>query len=456
MRTQKIQEWIVERRRLQQRSDSVENSSRDLVRTADDLAAKLRAFASDPIVVKHFIDFALPPKKRAEAAEVTAKKAWAAAKDDATEQGESATEQPGKPTKRLKSQDDGRQKDTPVLSLSQHTAKAMADSIADVLRRDSNSFADVAKEVSDDPTAAQNGGDTGFFPDMGMVWPFNQAVLTGYMGEIKVVETVFGYHVIEVIAKKGFNKKIRVAVINRAIEPSSQTYQDYWTMASKFAAETDSPEAFESAINNLGLRKRNMPSLTKATNFIPEIEYPRTMVRWAFNEETEIGSISEIFDMDGNYVVAMLTKIDEAGTQSFESVRDLVFAQVNKLKKAEYIREQVKGLNTMADIASKMGVTIEPVDVNLSTAVINLYGLEPEVVGQAFGLGNGEISEVIQGNGAVYIVNTLGLKDPENTSSIELTKAQMQAYFANRVRNNMIMTALENAAEIEDNRHSFY
>merc|ERR1711991_932498 len=105
-------------------------------------------------------------------------------------------------------------------------AKAMADSIADVLRRDSNSFADVAKEVSDDPTAAQNGGDTGFFPDMGMVWPFNQAVLTGYMGEIKVVETVFGSHVIEVIAKKGFNKKIRVAVINRAIEPSSQTYQD--------------------------------------------------------------------------------------------------------------------------------------------------------------------------------------------------------------------------------------
>ena len=53
-------------------------------------------------------------------------------------------------------------------------------------------------------------------------------------------------------------------------------------------------------------------------------------------------------------------------------------------------------------------------------------------------------------------MNTLGLKDPENTSSIELTKAQMQAYFANRVRNNMIMTALENAAEIEDNRHSFY
>ena len=127
MSTQKIQEWIVERRRLQQRSDSVENSSRDLVRTADDLAAKLRAFASDPIVVKHFIDFALPPKKRAEAAEVIAKKAWAAAKDHATEQGESATEQTGKPTKRLKRHDDSDRRANFEVFLSQRTAKTMAD-----------------------------------------------------------------------------------------------------------------------------------------------------------------------------------------------------------------------------------------------------------------------------------------------------------------------------------------
>ena len=105
----------------------MENSSRDLVRTADDLAAKLRAFASDAIVVKHFIDFALPPKKRAEAAEVTAKNTWAAAKDHATEQGESATERPGKPTKRLKRHDDGDRRATFEVFLSQRTAKTMAD-----------------------------------------------------------------------------------------------------------------------------------------------------------------------------------------------------------------------------------------------------------------------------------------------------------------------------------------
>ena len=68
-----LQEWIIERRRLQQRSDDVEGSSRELVQTAEDLAAKLRAFASDGIVVKHLIEFALPSKNRANAAEVAAK-----------------------------------------------------------------------------------------------------------------------------------------------------------------------------------------------------------------------------------------------------------------------------------------------------------------------------------------------------------------------------------------------
>ena len=67
-----LQEWILERRRQQQLSDDIDSSSRELVQTAADLAAKLRAFASDGIVVKHLVDFALPAKKRADAAEVTA------------------------------------------------------------------------------------------------------------------------------------------------------------------------------------------------------------------------------------------------------------------------------------------------------------------------------------------------------------------------------------------------
>ena len=81
-----LQQFIIDRRRLQQRSDDAASSPSELVGTVEDLAAKLRAFASDGVVVKHLIEFALPPKKRANAAEVTAKGASAAAGSAATEQ----------------------------------------------------------------------------------------------------------------------------------------------------------------------------------------------------------------------------------------------------------------------------------------------------------------------------------------------------------------------------------
>lgn len=335
-------------------------------------------------------------------------------------------------------------------------AKEIADSLAVDLRRNTNRFNDIAKEVSDDPTAKDNGGDTGYFPDMGMVWAFNEAVFTGYMGEIKVVETAFGYHVIEVISKKGFNKKIRVAVVSRSIEASSETYQDYWSMASKFASEAYSPEAFELGINNLGIAKRSAPSLSKTTNYIAGISYPRTIVRWAFDNNTELGNISQIFDFDGTYVIALISKIDFEGPQPFEAVRDLVFDEVIKIKKAEYIKSQVGDLTSLDAIAEKIDVKIDAVEINYSSAVVNLYGLEPIVVGQAFGLEKGKISDVIQGNSAVYVMLTTDVREPEFVGSIALSKAQMMSYFASRVRSNVILTALENAAEIQDNRHNFY
>ena len=102
---------------MQQRSDDGASSSRELVGTAEDLAAKLRAFASEGVVVKHIIEFALPPKKRANAAEVTATGASAAsgpatehtrsiATEHTTQPGDAprsaATEPASEPKKRLR------------------------------------------------------------------------------------------------------------------------------------------------------------------------------------------------------------------------------------------------------------------------------------------------------------------------------------------------------------------
>ena len=102
-----LQQFMVDRRRQQQQGQN-------LVGTAADLAAKLRAFASDAIVVKHLIEFALPSKKRSDAAEVTAKVVSAAAENQNT-------------TKKIKQHDDTGDPDKYDVVLSQDTANTMAD-----------------------------------------------------------------------------------------------------------------------------------------------------------------------------------------------------------------------------------------------------------------------------------------------------------------------------------------
>jgi peptidyl-prolyl cis-trans isomerase C len=64
-------------------------------------------------------------------------------------------------------------------------------------------FATLAKQNSEDPGSAANGGDLGFFQQGQMVPQFNEVAFSLKPGAVsKVVETDFGYHIIKVIEKQ--------------------------------------------------------------------------------------------------------------------------------------------------------------------------------------------------------------------------------------------------------------
>lgn len=66
------------------------------------------------------------------------------------------------------------------------------------------SFADLAKEKSDDPSSGAAGGDLGFFPREKMVKPFADAAFAlKAPGDIsKPVQSPFGYHIIRLVDRK--------------------------------------------------------------------------------------------------------------------------------------------------------------------------------------------------------------------------------------------------------------
>jgi peptidyl-prolyl cis-trans isomerase SurA len=78
-------------------------------------------------------------------------------------------------------------------------------------------FEEVAKEVSDDVSAATNGGDIGYMPVLQVVYPFENAIFSMKIGELSMpVRTQFGYHIILITDKKPARGKIHIATIWKA------------------------------------------------------------------------------------------------------------------------------------------------------------------------------------------------------------------------------------------------
>jgi len=87
-------------------------------------------------------------------------------------------------------------------------AKAKAEEILAQVRKNPADFAAVAKKNSQDEGSAANGGDLDFFGRGAMVKEFDAAVYAMKQGEISnLVETDFGFHIIQLTGTRGGDKK---------------------------------------------------------------------------------------------------------------------------------------------------------------------------------------------------------------------------------------------------------
>ena len=337
-------------------------------------------------------------------------------------------------------------------------AEKTADSIFNVVNADKTKLQALAFTLSDDGSAKQNNGDLGWFADGAMIGPFNDAVLKGKIGDIVKVETAFGYHIVKITGKKDPVSKVRVAIIDRAIEPSSKTFQDVYTQASTFAGENNTQTKFETAVTNQGLNKRSATYLREMGNNIAGIDNPREIVRWAYYDGIKLGEVSPVFDVGGKYVVATLTAIREKGVMPLEQMKDNIRTFVINDKKASMIKDRVKNAGSdLSQIAREFGTKVDT-SLNITFASRNIpgFGSEFQVIGEIFALNEGQLSEPIQGNGAVFIVQLDRFVEPAMTADLKPNRDQMQSSFRSRLSNNPMLTAIQKETKITDERIKFF
>ncbi|MCH4824495.1 peptidylprolyl isomerase [Gramella lutea] len=332
-------------------------------------------------------------------------------------------------------------------------AEALADSLAGVVRNDKDKFAEIASEFSADTSNKEEGGDLGYFTPGMMIPAFENYVFDNSTGDIGVVETPIGYHVISIDEQTDAARAVKVATIAREIEASEKTMNDLFNEVTKFeisASEGDFSEVAKEGSYEV-LTVKDIKALEEN---IPGAGAQRRVVQWAFGDEAKVGDVRR-FDTNNGYIVAQLTSKKDKGLMSVEEASSIVTPIIKKEKKAEIIKERLKG-STLQEIASNQGVSVQTADaVNLSSPTLAGAGEEPEVVGAVFSLETGKVSEPIAGEKGVYVAELVSKFEAPEMDSYKSYAQQESA--ARRVQaTSRVFEALKNKAEIEDNRSRFY
>ena len=315
-------------------------------------------------------------------------------------------------------------------------------------------FEVLARKHSEDPGSAIKGGDLGWFQEGQMVDEFNEACFTSKRGDLSVVTSQFGVHLIEVTKISKSVKKTKIVYIDRNIEPSSETFDRYYSQAAQFAGKIlNEGVSFDTLIATNNLVKRSDQKVTVNKQAITGLPNSREMVRWMMT--AEVNSISEVFAFDNSYVVARLTKDYPEGYSALEDVKEEITALVIKEKKALKISEGIKG-SDLSSIASANATTvISDQKALFSNLSIQGVGYEPKLVGGIFGNKVGAIASPIIGEAAVYVVQVTSIDESKLDVDLSLQKSKMQTQ-ASGYANSASYNALKEAADIQDNRGDFY
>jgi peptidyl-prolyl cis-trans isomerase D len=341
-------------------------------------------------------------------------------------------------------------------------AKHQADSLIKLIKS-GTPFETLTMANSDDQGSAKIGGDLGWFPEGKMVLPFNNACFTGKKGDIKIAESTFGIHIIEILAQSKDTRKYNIGYIDRKITSGSLTNQKAYSEASQFAGTNDTYEKFSKTIATKGLNKRVANSVAPQQKTLPGLDNPRSLIMALF--QAEKGKIildnsqQAVFEVGEKYVVAYCTKVQEDGIAAQKDIENDIRFSLLKDKKAELIsaefnKNSVSG-KTIDDIARTMGLTVqEATKINFRSYTVPGAGTEPALIAAASVAKQGVIEGPVKGDNGVYmlVANNIATTPGED---LKLLRDRLITTF--RMRGTYeAYDALRKGANILDKRYKFY
>ena len=346
----------------------------------------------------------------------------------------------------------GSQGASPQITRTKDDARKEANRILKLARSNPNSFSTYAVEFSDGPSKS-NGGDLGFFQEGMMVKPFNDFVFSNRIGRIGLVETDFGFHVIKVVAKEDV---VLVGTLGLKNIPSDRTSDSIFNIASKFEIDLGNSLDINQTAETLDFEVKSLNNIGELDHDLPNMENQRRLVQWLFNEDSDQGDYKRFDLSKGGFVIVQIKDKQEEGLMPADLASLTVLPILKNKKKAEKIIANNKNFKNLEDLSKNNNLEIVNVSaLNQITPIVSQAGFEPKVIGSAFGLEVGQVSQLIEGETGVYMIKLNSLKSAEEIESYSAFENQL----TNKLRTNLdfnVVQSLKKSADLVDNRSDYY
>jgi peptidyl-prolyl cis-trans isomerase D len=354
-------------------------------------------------------------------------------------------------------------RNTPILADS--LAKKKIDSVEAGIKSGVD-FNTLVNKYSDDPGSKSTGGEYTFTlqqrPQLSK--EFADFAFEGKPGEKKVVkvenDAYGGYHYIEIISQQGFQPSAKLATVSKSLFAGEETENAAYAKANEFAGRNTNAKSFDETVKAQNLNKLQAQNIKVNDFVIAGLGSSRDIIRWMYN--ADVGDVSPVFNLDGRYVIAKLSNVQEKGLVGVdETNRPALEALVRAEKKAKLITEKYKNMSTLDAIAQAAAQPVQAADsFNATSNYLANLGFEPKVVGYTFfeGFKPNTKSPAIKGSDGVFFVSLVQRKQMAVNADPMQQQQQMmmQQMQMKNSMSSMIQESVRRGADIKYSADNLY